>query len=528
MLLLRLMTPQQREDNESAAAAWAKQIGVPYLDSRTVADIKPLYNILQFDAMSQYGIVPVKLTDKNLTLAINDKTDRTPLESIKPALAPYEVHYVLISMVGWQQLYNRYDIGRNISVLDSGDFSSFSSKLDSSEPKLMLEVIAQLAFQLVASDIHVEPGATEARLRFRIDGVLHPVTTMPLDRYQLFTSDLQTRAGATWGADKPQSGRIEIDLINDLGEVGPINLRLETIPSLHGEDVVIRIFNLTKQFINLDALHLSDDQRQVVEEAIAHPRGLVLTVGPTGSGKTSALYSIINSLNTPETKIVTLEDPIEYELEGISQLPVHSEDAEMFMEKLRAVLREDPNVIMIGEIRDADTAKTALQAALTGHLVLSTFHAVSASAAISRLMDMVGQDTLLASAIKLIMAQRLVRRLCDKCKSERQATDKEIQLIRSALDGLPDELQPKNDNINLQSSTGCSVCHHYGYNGRIALIEQLIISESIQGLITQDDVTAQIIEAKARQDGMITLLQDGIIKALQGHTTLEEVYVAVG
>jgi type II secretory ATPase GspE/PulE/Tfp pilus assembly ATPase PilB-like protein len=338
------------------------------------------------------------------------------------------------------------------------------------------------------------------------------------------------RAGAKWGGDIPQAGRIQLNLISPEGDIVPLNMRLETIPSLYGQDVVIRLFTLNISFLKLDSLALSPKQRALLEKIISHPRGLVLTVGPTGSGKTSSLYAIMNQLNSPEVKIVTLEDPVEYELEGVSQLPVKSEDSELFMEKLRAVLREDPNIIMIGEIRDADTAKTALQAALTGHLVLSTFHASSTASAVTRLMDMIGENPLLASSVRLIMAQRLLRRLCPDCKESYTPSKEEQLQIKTALEGMPEEFQPKFDTLKLNKPKGCVKCHNFGYKGRIGLFEQLEITPEMEELISRGIIAAtnMAVQTLAIKQGMVTLLQDGVLKVVAGETSLDEVYKAVG
>jgi type II secretory ATPase GspE/PulE/Tfp pilus assembly ATPase PilB-like protein len=338
------------------------------------------------------------------------------------------------------------------------------------------------------------------------------------------------RAGAKWGADVPQAGRLQLELIAPDGQVAPVNMRLETIPSLHGQDVVIRLFNFNVSYLKIDSLALGKRERAQLDHVISRPRGLVLTVGPTGSGKTSSLYAIINQLNAPDVKIVTLEDPVEYELEGVSQLPVHTDDSGAFMEKLRAVLREDPNIVMIGEIRDADTARTALQAALTGHLVLSTFHAASAAAAITRLMDMIGQNPLLASSVRLIMAQRLVRRLCPSCR-EQYTPDKDVVLqLKTALHGLPSDQQPDYAKLTLGKPKGCDQCHGFGFRGRVGLFEQLVITDAMEELIGRGNVTTttKALQQLAVSEGMVTLLQDGVLKAVAGEASLDEVYAAVG
>lgn len=523
------MDPQQRDEIESAAAGFANQLGLPYFDTRKPIDIMPLMGKLTLVGMEAYGIVPIGLEGNKLIIGTSEETDRAQLPSLKHRLAGYQVEFVFISQFGWNRLFNRFSVAGYQQLIETGDFSPFTQQLLNIEPKFMFEPLAQLAYQIGASDIHIEPGESQARIRFRIDGTLHPISTIPSDRYQLFASDMQMRAGVKWGADEPQGGRISVSVINDEGDSAQLNMRLETIPSLHGEDVVIRLFNLSIRYLTLKNLQLSKSHYDSLMKAVSHPRGMVMTVGPTGSGKTSTLYSIMNELNSPEVKIVTLEDPIEYELVGISQVPVRSDNQQLFMDKLRAVLREDPNIIMIGEIRDADTAKTALQAALTGHLVLSTFHATNASAAVSRLMDMIGENPLLASSIKLIMAQRLVRRLCDVCKETVPPTKEQLAQIKTVLSGLPAGSYPPLDELQLAEPVGCDACHHFGYTGRINIIEQLVITPKMEALIAKGTaITAQAIEQEAIKEGMITILQDGVLKVMAQLTTLEEVYSQVG
>lgn len=523
------MDTAQRDQLETATAGFAVQLGIPYFDTRQPIDIKPLVGKLTLVGMQAYGIVPIALDGNKLTIGTSEETDRAQLESLRHRLAGYQVEFVFISQFGWNRLFNRFSVASNADILESGDFSALDEQLMNIEPKFMFEPLAQLAYQLGASDIHVEPGEHDARIRFRIDGTLHPITTLPKDRYDLFASDLQMRAGVKWGGDEPQGGRVSLQIINDEGDQAQLNMRLETIPSLHGEDVVIRLFNLSVKYLTLDNLQLTPQHRETLLRCVSHPRGMVMAVGPTGSGKTSTLYSVMNYLNNPEIKIVTLEDPIEYELTGISQIPVRTDNQQLFTDKLRAVLREDPNIIMIGEIRDADTARTALQAALTGHLVLSTFHANNAAAAVARLMDMIQENPLLASSVKLIMAQRLVRRLCDACKQGVEPTPAELSQIKAALEGLSETDYPALDGLLLYQPVGCPVCHHFGFQGRINILEQLEITPKIEELIARGTaITAEAIEQAAIKEGMITLLQDGVIKAMQGLTPLDEIYVQVG
>jgi type II secretory ATPase GspE/PulE/Tfp pilus assembly ATPase PilB-like protein len=268
----------------------------------------------------------------------------------------------------------------------------------------------------------------------------------------------------------------------------------------------------------------------VVNDIIAHPTGMVLVVGPTGSGKTTTLYSIINTLNTPERKIITLEDPVEYNMPGIVQIPVTGQlDNQNFAEKLRAVLRLDPDVVMVGEIRDQDTAKTALQGALTGHLVLSTFHAAGAAAALTRMLDMVGINPLFSSAMHLIMSQRLVRRLDDSTKQAYQPDEAMKKQLQAVIDGLPPGIEKPDINQITLYKPGCSAANPFGYSGQLALREQLVMTPGVQELLRlpPGQITTDALQDKAVSEGMKTMLQDGVLKALAGLTTLEEVYRVV-
>ncbi len=526
------MNDAERDQLELAAETYAKGIGLQYFDTRTPLDIKPLLGKLTIEGMKAYAVVPLASDKNHLTLGVSEASRPDLLEPLKARLGTsgYLVDYCFISMVGFERLFNRFSVAITQDLLETGDFDELDRRLTNIEPKFMFEPVIQIAYQLGSSDIHIEPADRSARIRFRIDGTLHPIIKLTKERYELFVSDLQIRAGVKWGSDQPQGGRLSIPVINEDGDVISLNMRLETIPSLHGQDVVIRLFNLSLKYLTLENLQLSQKQMDTLIRATSHPRGLVLSVGPTGSGKTSTLYSVMHRLNTEERKIVTLEDPIEYELEGISQVPVLSADSQLFIEKLRAVLREDPNIIMIGEIRDADTARTALQAALTGHLVLSTFHAATGAAAITRLMDMIGQNPLLASALRLIMAQRLVRQLCTNCKEAYKPSKEELLQIKTAFHDVAEGTAPNLENLKLYKAVGCDQCHHFGYKGRLSVMEQLDMTPKIEELISTGTkaTTAQVIQRAAIREGMVTLLQDGIMKVIEGRTTLEEVYSVVG
>ena len=379
------------------------------------------------------------------------------------------------------------------------------------------------ADRLGASDIHIETGREGVRIRLRVDGALHPIAQISHDKYRVLQGSLASRGNISTAATEPQTGHMQRDSVQNPGKT--INMRIETVPTAYGMDVVVRLFNFDESMLDLKKLGLAEASLQHINEVITHPHGLVLVVGPTGAGKSTTLFSIINALNNPSRKILTLEDPIEIAVPGITQIPVDTGAGANFAEHLRAVLRLDPDVIMVGEIRDSDTAKTAIQASITGHLVLSTFHASSASAAFSRMIDMIGQNPIFANAIQMVISQRLVRRLDDATKIEYEPDQATKTWIRESLADLPEGIEkPDLENIKLYKP-GTSDDAPFGYKGRMMIMEQLLVSEGIQKLIRGEmkDINVAQIEQTAIKDGMMTILHDGLLKVLRGETTVEEI-----
>src|SRR3990167_6045694 len=462
------MTADPRDQEEQHTQEQASLLKSPYVDTRSIGKIDHIPGFLTVDEMQKFGVVPLSHSAYGVDLGFTDKTKRSSLDYIKQQYPQYNLTFSLISESGLGQLLDSfYKLEHKVSP-EAYKTLSMQQQVEQARQQDLFLRIAQRAYDDGASDIHIEPTQSDVLVRYRIDGVLHPVATIPYDKYQILLSELQTNAGIKWNVDYPQTGRISAELeSHKSGEPVVVDMRIETIPTLHGSDIVIRIFNLEVAYLDLDNLGLSDGHKQSIVDLISHPHGLILIVGPTGSGKTSTQYAIINKLNKNDVKIVTLEDPVEYELEGVAQIPVYTIDQESFIEKFRAVLREDPDIIMLGEIRDADTAKTALQAALTGHLVLSTFHAGDSSAAVSRLMDMIGQNPLLASSVKLIMAQRLVRKLCNNCKEAYKPTADEIEKTKKSLGVLVEKGHINFDNVTLYKEKGCEKCNYIGYRDRM-------------------------------------------------------------
>jgi type II secretory ATPase GspE/PulE/Tfp pilus assembly ATPase PilB-like protein len=408
-----------------------------------------------------------------------------------------------------------------------------SEMLDQVRADDMLAYLVSQAHRLNSSDIHLETQPEGVRVRLRIDGVLHPIAVLRPDKYRVLISAIASAGNVSTATEEAQQGHIAQRVKMADGTDVDVNVRLETVPTINGMDVVMRLFNMNQEMYNLDRLGLSEKERAVVDDIIAKPSGLVMVVGPTGSGKTTTLYSMLNTLNTDERKILTIEDPVEYQFPGITQISVRTTEAgndESFAEKLRAVLRLDPDIVMIGEIRDMDTARTALQAALTGHLVLATFHAGSAAAALTRIAEIIGQNPLFVSAIRLVMAQRLVRRLDEKTKEAYTPSEAEMSKIKEVVDTLPEGFdKPKLESLQLYKP-GKSEENPYGYQSQVAIREQFTMSDALVQLLTdtKQTVTTQSIEEAARKSGMLTMHQDGMLKVLDGETTLEELYRVVG
>lgn len=537
-----------RSKEEEVTRQRAELMGSPYQDARTAEPI-PLEGLLDLAEIKQQRVIPLGASPHQLELGFTITTPKGNLDTVKEKLRTFNLRLSLISETGFTELLERYQqkyqppqpknqqalsdkLAANILETTSRAFDPelFTKTLAETTQPDLFQLITQQAYLIGASDIHIEPTKAATRVRFRIDGALHDIGTLPAERTATLLNNLQIESGIKWNSDKPQTGHTSRQLLDAKGQTVAVNMRIETVPTKYGSDVVVRIFNVDVRYLKLDNLGLALTHRQQIDRLITHPHGMILTVGPTGSGKTSTQYAILNQLNQSDVKIITLEDPVEYELTGVTQLAVKSDQGEAFSEKLRAVLREDPDIIMIGEVRDADTAKTALQAALTGHLLLSTFHANSAAAAVTRLLDMIEHEgSLLSSAIKLIMAQRLVRRLCPHCKEAYSPSSAELSEIKPILDSLPAEIRPSLEKLQLYRAKGCPKCYHIGYRGRIMIAEQLVISDEIAQMISSStkNLTTQEVEAAALKQGMVTLFQDAVLKVVAGITSLEEVFRVV-
>jgi type II secretory ATPase GspE/PulE/Tfp pilus assembly ATPase PilB-like protein len=533
------MSQDARRDEEDATLRRARLLGFNYVDTSTLPQ-KTLYkDMLSKEEMYQKRVVPLQTDQSNVLFGITTTTSQQTINDLRQRFNEIRTSFAIISESGYREYMRLYDPPKQVTYQDvaftaNSDedlFKQVSSTLEQVRADDILAYLVQQGYRLKASDIHLENQKDGVRIRFRVDGVLHPIAVLTREKYHQLLSSIAIAANVSTGAPDAQTGHINKTYKLATGEDVTVNLRVETVPTVYGIDVVMRIFTLKMELLKLDNLGLDTRERAVVDDIIRHPTGMVLVVGPTGSGKTTTLYSIVNTLNSPERKILTLEDPVEYFMPGVTQIPVSGDtNAQGFAEKLRAVLRLDPDVVMVGEIRDKDTAKTALQAALTGHLVLSTFHASSASAALTRMIDFIGVNPLFASAIHLIMAQRLVRVLDDATKQPYTPDEGLLTQLKTIVDTLPPGVErPDLTNLTLYKP-GSSAENPFGYIGQTPIREQMLMTPGVQQLLRKppNEITTELLEQKAREDGMITMLQDGILKVIAGKTTLEEIFRVVG
>ncbi len=414
------------------------------------------------------------------------------------------------------------DLGRFAGA--GGDFTTLQAELKKATVTDVVTIIIAAALNANASDVHVEAEEGGIAVRFRLDGILHDVATLGRDLWPKVASRIKLLAGLKINVtDRPQDGRFTIFLTKD-----KIDVRVSMLPTTWGESVVMRLLRASGAGKSADFLNLGIRGRafEELKKQVERPNGMIVTTGPTGSGKTTTLYSVLKHLNSPEMKIITLEDPVEYKLEGINQSQIdHSKDY-TFAKGLRSILRQDPDVVMVGEIRDLETAEIAIQAALTGHLVVSTIHTNSASGAIPRFLSMGVKPFLLAPALNAVIGQRLVRRICQECLEEDRLDDATVARVKKILGAIPEASGEKVDLAKLAfwKGGGCTACMGLGYKGRIGIYEIMIMDKDIEKVILSEKVSEYEMQEIAVSKGMVTMVQDGLLKALDKITSVEEVF----
>ncbi|MDP3948620.1 MAG: GspE/PulE family protein [bacterium] len=539
----------RREAEERDAERRAKKSGFHYIDLRkSPVSIDALKLIPETDAKEAVAVA-VEIKNKDVAVAVADPKSLALLKVTEKLNADgLEPKIFVASKSGIEKIWESYSFVPKESAkeitgkveISPAELESFANKLTSlqdvqNEVKglnfgdvsttSLLEIVLAGGLSIRASDIHFEPGEEKTKIRFRLDGLLHDIFgNLPLKNYEHLVSRIKLLSNLKMNVrDQAQDGRFTIGLAKK-----EIEVRVSTVPSESGETIVMRLLDPDAIHVSLNQLGLRKDDLLIVERELKMPNGLILNTGPTGSGKTTTLYAFLRSVANPEVKIITIEDPIEYRVEGIEQTQVDPEAGYDFAEGLRSIMRQDPDIILVGEIRDRDTADIALQASLTGHLVFSTLHANDAVGAVPRLVDLGVKQTSISSAVSLVIAQRLVRRLCSECKKA-TATDGALKTkMENFLKKLPKKVdKTPYEKFTVYEPVGCAECNNFGYKGRVGIFEFMESQTGFEEAILKD-ASRVTLKDLARKQGMITMQEDGILKALEGITTFDEVESATG
>jgi type II secretion system protein E len=499
----------------------AATLGWPYLDLPKLAIPTEARNKISTKVAFQYSALPTALENGALQVVVSDPFDAAMMNAVR-FNARMPVQFALAPKVEIEKALKKYygvgaetldEMGENdtMELEIANDKEITEDDQEASVIKFVNQIIWE-AFKDRATDIHFEPAEDELRIRYRIDGILHQTPMPPqLKRYQsALISRIKVMSGMNIAEKRlPQDGRINVRIKGE-----EIDIRVSTVPTVYGESVSLRLLTRGKIFLSLDKLGFAPAEENAIRDVIIKPHGIFLVTGPTGSGKSTSLYAFLSSINSVTKRIITIEEPVEYELKGINQIAVRSDIGLTFAMGLRHILRQDPNVVMVGEIRDSETAEIAIRASLTGHLVFSTLHTNDAPSAFTRLIDMGIEPFLVASSVEAVMAQRLVRTICKHCKTEQKVDADYLRRI-----GFP---AADIGTAKVWHGTGCEQCRQQGYQGRKGIYELLVVSEAIRPLIMNRS-SATAIAQRAMEAGMRTLRNDGWIKVKGGETTIEEV-----
>ena len=503
----------------------AAQAHMDWVDLSAKVIPPDVINQIRAEDARRFKVIPVGYGESGLIVAVSDPLDIDTIDSLSFILqreielvcaSPEKIRQALIKYYGTadeasdilaQQIGHDVDLG--VEIIEGGDISG-TDETDAPIIRMVSMLLIE-AHRLGASDVHLEPLDKKFRVRFRIDGVLQEMQAPPKRLQSAIVSRLKIMTGSMSIAEKrlPQDGRIQVKIARK-----PIDLRVSTIPTNHGESVVMRVLDKSSLMLGLPELGFFSDDQETFERLLKLPDGILLVTGPTGSGKTSTLYSCLNYINKPDRKIITVEEPIEYQMNGINQVQVNADVGMTFPVALRSILRQAPNVIMIGEIRDLETATIATNASLTGHLVFSTLHTNDAPSAVARLVDIGVQPFLVASSVRAIMAQRLVRRLCSNCKQPGELSETDLRALNLEPGQLAD--------AQVMKPVGCEECRQTGYKGRMGIFEIFVIDDNVRHMINNRRSTL-MLRQRARELGMRTLREDGVRKVLAGMTSAEEV-----
>ena len=520
-----LLVKEGTVSDSDVSRTLATQAHMDWLDLSTTLIPPDVIAQIRAEDARRFKVIPVSLGDNGLVVAVSDPLDIDTIDSLGFLLqreielvcsSPEKIRQALIKYYGTadeasdvlaEKIGHEVDLG--LELIDGIDISG-TNEADAPIIRMVSMLLIE-AHRLGASDVHLEPLDKKFRVRFRIDGVLQEMQAPPKRLQSAIVSRLKIMTGSMSIAEKrlPQDGRIQVRIARK-----PIDLRVSTIPTNHGESVVMRVLDKSSLMLGLPELGFFSDDQETFERLLSLPDGILLVTGPTGSGKTSTLYSCLNYINKPDRKIITVEEPIEYQMTGINQVQVNADVGMTFPVALRSILRQAPNIIMIGEIRDLETATIATNASLTGHLVFSTLHTNDAPSAVARLVDIGVQPFLVASSVRAIMAQRLVRRLCANCKQPGELSETDLRALHLEASQLSE--------AQIMKPIGCEQCRHTGYKGRMGIFEIFIIDDDVRHMINNRRSTL-LLRERARGLGMRTLREDGVRKVLAGLTSAEEV-----
>ena len=489
----------------------ADQFGLKYCHVNADAINQDVVKDLPADIARKYGVVPVLADEESITVALSDPMGYDAIDSLRYVLHGRDVQAVIAPrgevMAAMAKLYQSSEMA---DVQQRGEMDGGEDITGDDAPVIKLAtLIITNAIKLRASDIHLEPMEKEFRVRYRIDGALRKMDSPPKRLQSAIISRIKIMSKMKISEKRvPQDGRIQITVNGK-----DLDLRVSSVPTNHGESIVMRILDKSNLSLGLPQLGFLSDDQTTFEKLIKLPDGVVLVTGPTGSGKTTTLYACLGQINQPDKKLITVEDPVEYQMSGINQVQVNKDVGLDFSAALRSILRQAPNIVMIGEIRDAETADIAMEAALTGHLVFSTLHTNDAPSAVTRLLDIGVKPFLVASALRAAMAQRLVRAICEQCKEAYTPTEREIKMLGAISKTMPERMF---------HGAGCEKCGRSGYKGRKGIFEIFKVDDTIQRLIF-DHAPASLLRQRAREMGMRTLREDGMLKVASGMTSLQEV-----
>lgn len=527
------------KEKEMEAMRFAAGLGLPHINLDRFPVSQQALRQITKDEAEKLGVVCFFISQDEMRFGAVDPTQPGIAEYVKDMETRFHVNTGLyvISQNSFDRVIGLYatlpvvkPISKNVEITaeslakvqaDVTDFRSLQALLERASTTEILTFLLGASLKVDASDVHVETEESQIVVRFRLDGILHDAATIPKEAYKQLVSRVKLLSALKINVTAtPQDGRFSIQTPD-----GTVDVRVSTLPTVHGESIVLRLLKQGREGISLESLGLRPAALAILQQEIARPNGMIITTGPTGSGKTTTLYAVLQMLNKPGVKIITLEDPVEYRIEGVNQSQIDHSKKFTFAQGLRSILRQDPDIAMVGEIRDLETAEIAIQAALTGHLMLSTLHTNSAAGAIPRFLSMGVKPFLLAPALNCLIGQRLVRKICDSCKTQTPLTVEQEERVTKILAELPaseKELATSRAHV-FYTAPGCEVCHGIGYSGRVGIYEIMVVGSEIEQLILTGQVSEYDIEQYAVSHGMTTMVQDGILKALDGVTSVEEV-----